>query len=145
MRRLNRDAAGAVKTLKHAIHSATDITGFGFLGHAWEMAAASQVTLRFNHDRFELLEGSLECAQKGYFAGGLKKNREFIGECLRFAPNVPYEIQQILFDPQTSGGLLIAVDPDSADTACDLLAAKGCSCMRVGEAIEQTSPLLEVF
>lgn len=145
MCRLNRDAADALKTLGRAIHSATDITGFGFIGHAWEMATASRVSLRFAHESFEYLEGSLECARKGYLAGGLKKNREFIGECLRLAPSVPDEIQQILFDPQTSGGLLVAVDPDSVDTALDLLEEKGCASMRVGEAVEQTSPLLEVL
>lgn len=144
MCRLNRDAADALKTLKRAVHSATDITGFGFMGHAWEMATASRVSLRFTHDSFEYLEGSLECAQQGYFAAGLKKNREFIGECLSFAPHVPDEIQQLLFDPQTSGGLLVAVDPEAADAACDVLTEKGCSCMRVGEVIEKTSPLLEV-
>jgi selenide,water dikinase len=145
MCRLNRDAAEALKTLEHSIHSATDISGFGFTGHAWEMASASRVSLRFDHKSFEFLEGSLECAREGYLAGGLKKNREFIGECLRFSPDVSDDIQQILFDPQTSGGLLVAVDPDSADAARKLLVEKGCSCMRVGEAIEQTSPLLEVY
>ena len=145
MCRLNRDAAEALKMLERSIHSATDITGFGFIGHAWEMATASCVSLRFDHKSFEFLEGSLECARAGYLAGGLKKNREFIGECLCFAPGVPDEIQQILFDPQTSGGLLVSVDPDSAEAASKLLAEKGCSCMRVGEAIEQTSPLIEVF
>ncbi len=141
---LNRDAADALKTLERAIHSATDITGFGFMGHAWEMATASRVSLRFNHKRFEFLEGSLECARKGFLAGGLAKNREFIGDCLHFSSKVPDEIQQILFDPQTSGGLLVAVDSNYADAACDLLSEKGCSCMRIGEAIEKTSPLLEV-
>jgi selenide,water dikinase len=133
-----------LKPLERSIHSATDITGFGFIGHAWEMAAASRVSLRFDHKSFEFLEGSLECARKGHLAAGLKKNREFIGECLRFAPDIPDDVQQILFDPQTSGGLLVAVDPDSADAARKLLTEKGCSCMRVGEVIEQTSPLLEV-
>ncbi len=142
---LNREAAEVLKTLERAIHSATDITGFGFIGHAWEMATASRVSLRFFHDRFEFLEGALECARKGYLAGGLKKNREFIGDCLHIAPNVPDDVQQILFDPQTSGGLLVAVDPNAADTACTLLTENDCACMRVGEAIEKTSPLLEVL
>ena len=141
---LNRDAAEALKTLKRAVHSATDITGFGFLGHAWEMATASRVSLRFHHDSFEFLEGSLECAREGFLAGGLKKNREFIADCLYFAPNIPEEIQQILFDPQTSGGLLVAIDPKHADTAVELLVEKGCACMRIGEAVEMTSPLLEI-
>jgi selenide,water dikinase len=144
MSRLNRDAAFALKTLSRAVHSATDITGFGFLGHAWELATASQVSLRFDHSKFEFLEGALECARDGFLAGGLKKNRDFLGECIRFTDAVPDDIQQILFDPQTSGGLLFAVDPEFVDTARKLLIEKGCSCMRVGEATEHTSPLLEV-
>ena len=145
MSHLNRNAASAMETLTRAIHSATDITGFGFLGHAWEMATASNVSLRFDHSKFDFLEGALECVRNGYLAGGLKKNRDFIGDCIRFAPNVPDEIQQIFFDPQTSGGLLIAVDPKFADTAHNLLTEKGCSCMRVGNIIEKTVPLLDVF
>jgi selenide,water dikinase len=144
MSRLNRDAASALKALTRAIHSATDITGFGFLGHAMEMASASRVSMRFDHKRFEYLEGTLECVRNGCLAGGLKKNRDYIGDCVRFAPDVPDDIQQIFFDPQTSGGLLVAVDPKFSDSACKLLAEKGCSCMRVGEAIEKTSPLMEI-
>jgi len=144
MSQLNRNAASALKMLPRAIHSATDITGFGFLGHAWEMATASNVSLRFDHSKFDLLEGTLECVRDGYLAGGLKKNRDFIGDCIRFGPNVPDEIQHILFDPQTSGGLLIAVDPKHADAAHNLLIEKGCSCMFVGDIIEKNVPLLDV-
>jgi len=145
MSRLNRDAAEAVRPLAHAIHSATDITGFGFLGHALEMATASRVSLRFDHSKFDFLEGALVCVRNGYLAGGLKKNRDFVGECVRFDSNVPEDIRQILFDPQTSGGLLFAVDPKTVDSACSLLIEKGCACMRVGEALEKTSPLLDVY
>lgn len=142
---LNRDAALALRSLDLAVHSATDITGFGFLGHAWEMATASRVSLRFDHGKFRFLNGALECAQKGHIAGGLKKNRDYIAECVRFDPGVPMPIQQILFDPQTSGGLLAAVDPKHAAEAERRLADTGCSCMRVGEAIEKSVPLLDVY
>ncbi len=144
MSQLNRDAASALKTLPQAVHSATDITGFGFLGHAWELATASNVSLRFDHKRFEFLEGSLECVQEGCLAGGLEKNRDFIGECVRFEPGVPEEMRPLFFDPQTSGGLLFTVHPEFAETACQLLIEKGCLCMRVGEAADSGSPLLEV-
>ena len=142
---LNRDAASVLKTLTRAIHSATDITGFGFLGHALEMATASRVSLRFDHAKFDFLEGTLECVKNGHIAGGLKKNRDFIGECVRFSKDVPEEIQQVFFDPQTSGGLLVAVDPKSADSARRLLAEKGCASMCVGEAVGKNTPLLEVI
>lgn len=141
---LNRDAASALKKLEGAVHSATDITGFGFLGHAMEMATASRVSLRFDHVSFEFLEGTLECVRNGYLAGGLFKNRDFIGNHVRFAEKVPDPVRQVLFDPQTSGGLLAAVDPAHADAASRLLRDAGCACMRVGVVTEKAVPLLEV-
>ena len=145
MSRLNRDAASALLGLGDAVHSVTDITGFGFLGHAWEMAAASCVSLRLNSIKIELLSGAIECVRRGFIAGGLKKNREFIGDCAAFAKSVPNELQQLLYDPQTSGGLLAAIQPKSVDKACDLLLRAGCSAMEVGEVVEKTSPLIEVY
>lgn len=141
---LNRNAALALKSLDLAVHSATDITGFGFLGHAWEMAVASRVSLRLDHGEFRFLDGALECAQRGYVAGGLKKNRDFIEDCVQFDSKVSVGIQQILFDPQTSGGLLAAIDPKHADEAQASLEDFGCACMRVGEVIEKSLPLLDV-
>jgi selenide,water dikinase len=142
---LNRNAANALKTLKLTVHAATDITGFGFLGHAWEMATASRTSLRFDHSRFLYLDGAMDCLRNGYIAGGLKKNREFIGESVQFSSKVSGDIQQILFDPQTSGGLLVAVDPKVAETARNLLVEKGCPCMLVGEVVEKRTPLIEVL
>jgi selenide, water dikinase len=145
MSRLNRDAAYALMPLGNAIHSVTDITGFGFIGHAWEMATASNISLRIDSRNIELLNGALECARQGFIAGGLKKNRDFVGDCVRFSAGVPAEIQDLLFDPQTSGGLFVALSPGSVDQARFLLEKANCSAMLVGEAIEKTSPLIEVF
>ena len=145
MSRLNRDAAAALAILGDAIHSVTDITGFGFLGHAWEMATASCVSLRLDSSKIELLSGALECARRGFIAGGLKKNREFVGDCAQFAENVPIELQQLLYDPQTSGGLFVALQPESEARACALLEKAGCPAMRVGEVVSKTSPLIEIY
>lgn len=145
MSRLNKDASSALGSLDRAIHSVTDVTGFGFLGHALEMATASQVSLRLDSSKVELIHGALECVRKGYIAGGLKKNREFVGECARFAAGVSPELQQLFFDPQTSGGLLIAVQPEYAAEARSLLAKANCRAMQVGEVIEKTSPVIAVF
>jgi selenide,water dikinase len=145
MSRLNKDAAEAIGVLGNAIHSVTDITGFGFIGHAWEMASASGVSLRLDSSRIEPLDGALECATLGFIAGGLKKNREFVGNCAQFASGVSMEMQHLLYDPQTSGGLLIAIAPESAEQAKSLLKKAGCSAMQVGKIIEKTSPLLEIF
>lgn len=145
MSRLNKDASSALGSLDRAIHSVTDVTGFGFLGHALEMATASQVSLRLDSSKVELIHGALECVRNGYIAGGLKKNREFVGECARFAAAVSPELQQLFFDPQTSGGLLIAVQPEYAAEARSLLAKADCPAMQVGEVIEKTSPVIAVF
>jgi selenide,water dikinase len=145
MSRLNRDAAAALAVLGDAIHSVTDITGFGFLGHAWEMATASCVSLRIDSQRIELLNGALDCARQGFIAGGLKKNREFVGDCAKFAANVPIELQQLLYDPQTSGGLFVALQPETEAQACALLEKANCPAMRVGEVVSKTSPLIEIY
>jgi selenide, water dikinase len=145
MSRLNRDAASALSTLGPAVHSVTDITGFGFIGHAWEMAAASCVSLRLDSSKIELLSGALECARRGFIAGGLKRNQEFVGDCASFANSVSAELRQLLYDPQTSGGLFVALQPESAAQARDLLEKAGCSAMQVGEVISKISPLIEVY
>lgn len=145
MSRLNKDAASALANLKHGVHSVTDITGFGFLGHACEMASASRVSLRVDSRKIDLLEGAVECVRRGYVAGGLAKNREFIGGSTRFSSEVSNEIQQLLFDPQTSGGLLIAIDGEMTLRACELLRQAGCPAMIVGEVVEETRPVIEVF
>jgi selenide,water dikinase len=145
MSRLNRDAAEALRTLGDAIHSVTDITGFGFLGHAWEMATASNVSLRLDSAGIEVLDGALECARRGFMAGGLKNNREFVGDCVRFGGSVAQEFQHLLFDPQTSGGLLVALHSEFSEQARTLLRKAGCSALRVGEVAEKTSPLIEVY
>ena len=139
MRRLNRDAAATLESLQHAVHAVTDVTGFGFIGHALEMANASRVSLHLNSGSIGLIHGALECVHRGCIAGGLKKNREFVGTCVRFADGVPSELQQLLFDPQTSGGLLIALQPEAAPEAIRQLKAAGCPAMLVGEVVEKAS------
>jgi selenide, water dikinase len=145
MSRLNRDAASAVAALGDAVHSVTDITGFGFIGHAWEMAAASCVSMRLDSSKFELLSGALECVRQGYIAGGLKKNRDFVGDCAAFTPSVPTELQQLLYDPQTSGGLLVSLRADAVAEACKLLEKASCSAMQVGDVLATTSPIIEIY
>lgn len=91
---------------------ATDITGFGLLGHAREMALASKVTLEIDTAAVPLLPGALRYAAEGAQPGGLKSNREFAGECVRVRGVIPSELEALLYDPQTSGGLLLALaDP----------------------------------
>ena len=147
MARLNRDAAEALLALDgsaRAIHAVTDVTGFGLLGHAREMGVASGVSLRIDSSQIEFLEGAREAAQAGHLAGGLKANREFLGECIQFRAAISSDIQNLLFDPQTSGGLLVAISPDRANFAQQALARHHCRGVVIGEVVPKTSPLIIV-
>ena len=100
---LNRAAADALERLE--VHAMTDVTGFGLLGHAREMALASRVTLEIDAREVQFLDGAMEYARAGALASGLKNNREFVASCVQGAS----EFDDLLYDPQTSGGLLISL------------------------------------
>jgi len=148
MSRLNRDAAQALAEIEDrspgTIHAVTDVTGFGLLGHAREMAAGSGVSLEIDHAAIEYLPGAVEASRDGFYSGGLRNNREFIGECVAFRVGVPEEFRNLLFDPQTSGGLLVALDAEQADAAVNALAGREVSARRIGVVLEKRSPLMEV-
>ncbi len=145
MSRLNRAAAEAFSSVPGGVHAATDVTGFGVLGHAWEMASASKVSLRLLSRSIGLLEGALECARGGFLAGGLGKNREFVADHVAFDPGVPEEIRHLLFDPQTSGGLLAAVSPDHVDAIQKALKDAECPSFLAGEVVESAPPSIVVL
>jgi selenide,water dikinase len=155
MTRLNRDPAEALLELDghgpalpagraSSIHAVTDITGFGLLGHAREMAAGSGVSLEIDHARVDYLPGALEAARAGHLAGGLKNNRDFVSDCVGFADAVREEFRNLLFDPQTSGGLLVAIASDAANAALAALAQRGVAARAVGRVIPKRSPLIFV-
>ncbi len=122
----------------------TDVTGFGLIGHAREMALASNVGLRLSASRVPLLEGALDCVRAGYIPGGLKANREF-AECLViYEDGIPDEVRTLLFDPQTAGGLLIAVAAEEAGKLGQALAAAGIAVTEIGEVIPQTKAMIFV-
>ena len=112
MKRLNRDAASLA--IRHGARAATDITGFSLLGHAWEMASASGTGLRFHFEDIPLFPGTARLAAEWCFPGGGFDNAEFFGPHVQFAPKISQDQQIMLFDPQTSGGLLFAVSPVNA-------------------------------
>ncbi len=139
---LNRAAGGAA--VEFGVRGATDITGFGLLGHAHEMAHASKVSLVLDTARLEFLPGAVECSRQGFLPAGLKRNAEFVAGCVRFTEGIPEEIRNLLYDPQTSGGLLL---PVSAAKVADLLAwlgERGVPASEIGEMIEKTEPLIQV-
>ncbi|HLH01870.1 MAG TPA: selenide, water dikinase SelD [Bryobacteraceae bacterium] len=110
---LNRAACDEM--LKRDVHACTDVTGFGLLGHAREMALASNVTLEIHASAIRYLPGALEYSKAGAHAGGLNNNREFVESCVEMTETIPSEIQSLLYDPQTSGGLLISLAESEAD------------------------------
>jgi len=130
-----RDAAAAMNEFE--VRGATDVTGFALMGHAWELAQASQVTIEIESSRVRLIEGALDLAAAGMLTSGDKTNREYIGEDVQIADCVSKEMRSLLFDPQTAGGLLIAI---AADRAGQLLARLQRNYPRaeiIGRAIER--------
>jgi selenide, water dikinase len=127
MLRLNRAAAGVAR--EAAVVGATDITGFGLLGHLGEMITASGAGVEIDAERVPLLPGALEMAAKGQFSGGMKRNRRHIeslfGERLSIDPAVAPELISLLFEAETSGGLLFSVSPERAGDVEAGLMARG--------------------
>jgi selenide,water dikinase len=115
MTTLNKGAQEAVTDL--AIHACSDITGFSLAGHSSEIAAKSGVGIELDATALPVIEGALDYARAGQVSGGLQRNRaHFEGERVRVADSVSEELRLICFDPQTSGGLLLAVDPAAVET-----------------------------
>jgi len=142
---LNARAAHAAVDGQFAIHAATDITGFGLIGHAREMAQGSGVSLRIDSGTVPLLEGALECVRSGFIPGGLKNNREF-AECnVSYDAAVPEEIRTMLYDPQTAGGLLLSVAAADATKLSSALRDAGVRAVEIGEALPARKPLIEIF
>ena len=125
-------------------HAATDVTGFALLGHAWEMARASQVTLEIESARVPLIHGALELAAAGLLTSGDKSNRAYVGADVRLGPRVGKELAALLFDPQTAGGLLIAVADSRADELLSRLRQTYTDAARIGRVAERGPHLIEV-
>jgi selenide,water dikinase len=108
------NAAASTAMLRYAVHAATDITGFGLVGHATGMAEGSAVTLVFEESDLPLLPGALEMCRAGMIPGGGRRNREFFGPRTSINDEISDAMAELAFDPQTSGGLLIALPEDDA-------------------------------
>jgi selenide, water dikinase len=142
--RLPGKAGGPVPTqaLAYEVHGMTDITGFGLIGHARELALASDVSLRLRADRVPFLEGAVECARAGYIPGGLKANREFAECAVEFPAGIGEEVKTLMFDPQTAGGLLISVAANDAENLVRELQRKAVPAAAIGEVLPRTQPLI---
>ena len=138
---MTNSASAASKIMVRLGASAcTDITGFGLLGHAYEMAKASNVTLNIESSSVPLLPDVLELIGQGMLTRGDKNNRVYVGNTATIAENVSSEMQSALFDPQTAGGLLISLDPGSAD---EFLKSIENACV-IGTVSGMSGPLIRV-
>lgn len=132
MSMLNKHAAEVIARYK--ISACTDVTGFGLMGHAYEMASASNVTFRLFKDEIRYIEEAKEYAEMGLVPAGAYNNRKHIEGRFEFK-NVPLWLEDILFDPQTSGGLLFSSSPDTAEKILAELEALKLPCAAIGEVL----------
>jgi selenide,water dikinase len=134
MARLNRHPSHIVREV--GAHALTDVTGFGLLGHASEMAEASGVAFRIEADRVPILGGALEYVAQGALTGGESRNRHAWQERISFQDDISDELNSVLFDPQTSGGLLIAASPEQGRELEQQFSLSHLTLWRTGKVIE---------
>src|SRR6202008_506271 len=113
MRTVNKDASLVLSGLGELVHAVTDVTGFGLLGHGLEMAERSLATLRFDAEAIPLYPGALEAASRGVRTGGDARNRTYLEG--KVASAARPALEALAYDPQTSGGLLAAIDPSALE------------------------------
>ena len=137
-------AAGEAAS-RQGVHAATDITGYGLLGHARELAEASDVGLEIDHGKIAWLPGALDYAEQGTFPGGQKNNRAFADRSVKVDAGVTAEIEGLLYDPQTSGGLLISAAAEASEALLADLSEAGVPAAKIGNVVSPTSPKIRVF
>lgn len=131
MLRLNRDAAMAGR--KFGAHGMTDITGYGLIGHGMEMARLSGTDFHIQLDAIEWLPGTMKYAEQDVFPGGMWNTREYLQNDVSFPENLADHIKSLLFNPETSGGLLLAIPSEQADAAMKYLLDLGVVAQRLGD------------
>ena len=143
MATLNRCAAEVMQS--HPVHACTDITGFGLLGHLAEMVVGSGCSIALESGNIPIINEAIEYAAMGLLPGGAFKNKEFRLPMVKFADTMDSVLQDVLFDPQTSGGLLFSVPADSAEAALGDLRDHGCNdAVAIGEVISDDLELIYV-
>ena len=142
MRMLNKSAAEALEGVE-GIHACTDITGFGLAGHASEMAAASGVTIEIDTRSLPVIVGVLDIAAQNS-SGGMKSNKNHFGGGVEYCSLTPDPIRDLLFDPQTSGGLLLSVSEDFVQTVASNLRSSGIFPAIIGSVTASTGKLLKI-
>jgi len=149
MTTLNKTAAEIVisrqeKRSATDVHAMTDVTGFGLIGHAREMALASSVALHLHASSIPMLEGALDCVRAGHIPGGLKANRDFAECVVGYEEGIPDDLKTLLFDPQTAGGLLISIVPEKSHDLIQALTSVGVTAVEIGEVRPASKPVIFV-
>jgi selenide, water dikinase len=145
MTTLNKRAAEVIGTKEYRVHALTDVTGFGLIGHAREMALASNVALRFFSKDIPILPGALDCIRAGYIPGGLNNNRDFAECVVGYEAEIGAELRALIFDPQTAGGFLISIAEDDCEKLVLDLRNAGIMARRIGNVTESRKPLISIY
>ena len=145
MTTLNKQAAELIADREYQVHAMTDVTGFGLIGHAREMALASNVALQLFTKNIAILPGALECIRAGHIPGGLKANREFAECVVGYEAAISEEVKTLLFDPQTAGGLLVSVAEDDCEELVVEMQAAGIPARSIGKIVESQKPLIRIY
>jgi selenide,water dikinase len=130
--------------LRFRVDTMTDITGFGLAGHALEVCKASNISIQIDHRRLPVLPGALDYSRAGFCAGGLNSNRDFFSEQIQFGDTVPPDFVDLVFDPQTSGGLLIFAKASEASQLMQALRESGILAEEIGRSLEFAGKYIEV-
>lgn len=143
MTTLNKFGKQAIEGLA-GVSSVTDITGFGLLGHALEMAEGSDVTIDINYKEIPIIKNALEYARMGLVPAGTYANKKHIGDKVSFVEDLKEDIKDILYDPQTSGGLLIAVSKEDSKIVLERLKTSKLPFAIIGEVVEKEKHFINV-
>jgi len=144
MTTLNKRAVEVIHQGGFVVHGATDITGFGLIGHVREMALAAKLSVRISARQVPTIPGALQSIRAGFIPGGLNANRDFAECTVRYSGELEPEIKTLLYDPQTAGGLLLSVPSESAHGLIGTLQLAGVPAIRIGEVIPKATSLIEV-
>jgi selenide,water dikinase len=133
MSMLNKEGSRAMQEV--GVDAATDVTGFGLIGHLFELAAASDVEVELNSGQLRFMQGAMEYASLGLIPGGAYTNREYLADKVEFLEEIEETLRDLLFSPETAGGLLMAVNKDKAGALEENMQKRGCFCYRIGTVL----------
>ncbi len=134
MSMLNKIGCGVMQEV--GVNAATDVTGFGLVGHLFELAVASDVEVELNCGQLDFMQGTLEYASLGLIPGGAYTNRDYLADKVEYREEIDPTLRDLLFSPETAGGLLIAVDKNKELMLQEAMKNRGCVCYRIGSVLQ---------